>query len=84
MQKITAMGNRRIKVRVDNDREKYPDRRPVIRRRPYVILLSRSEWSWNGTEFLSLKDLEIIRDYLTEYINSEKSKKEKSKRRNKK
>lgn len=73
------MGNRHIKIRVDNDREKYPDRRPVIGRRPYVILLSRFEWSWNGTEFLSLKDLEIIRDYLTEYINSEKSK-----RRNKK
>lgn len=79
MQKITAMGNRHIKVRVDNDREKYPDRRPVTGRRPYVIFLSRSEWSWNGTEFLSLKDLEIIRDYLIEYINSEKSK-----RRNKK
>ena len=73
------MGNRHIKIKIENDREKYPNREPIEKHRPYTMFLSRGLWHWNGTEYLSLKDMEIIRDYLTEYINNEKSK-----RRNKK
>lgn len=68
------MGNRHIKIKVDNDREKYPNRKLIEKHRPYTIYLSRGLWHWNGTEYLSLKDMEIIRDYLTEYIEQEKSK----------
>lgn len=68
------MGNRHIKVRIENSKDKYPDRRHLYNGvRKYTLYLTRYENHWNGSEYLSLKDLEIIRDYLTEFIQTEKS-----------
>lgn len=68
------MGNRHIKIKIENSKDKYPDRHFYNGVRKYTLYLTRYESHWNGTEHLSLKDMEIIRDYLTEYINNEKSK----------
>lgn len=67
------MGNRHIKVRVENSKDKYPDHHFYRGVRKYTLYLTRYENYWNGSEHLSLKDLEIIRDYLTEFIQTEKS-----------
>ena len=67
------MGNRHIKIRVENSKDKYPDRHFYKGVRKYTLYLTRYNNHWNGTEYLSLKDLEIIRDYLNEFIQTEKS-----------
>lgn len=66
------MGSRHIRIRVQNNREKYPNTRAYRGIRRYTLYLTRSDHYWNGTESLSLKDLEIIRDYLNQYIYNEK------------
>lgn len=67
------MGNRHIKIRIENNKDKYPDRHLYMGVRKYTLYLTRHENYWSGSEWLSLKDLEIIRDSLTEFIQTEKS-----------
>ena len=66
------MGSRHIRVRIENHKEKYPDVRSYNGIRRYTLFLTRNDHYWNGTESLSLRDLEIIRDYLNQYIYNEK------------
>lgn len=67
------MGDRHINIKIENQREKYPNRKSYRGIRRYTLYLTRYNNYWNGTESLSLKDLEIIRDFLSEYIQQEKS-----------
>lgn len=67
------MENRHIKIKIENSKDKYPDRHLYKGVRKYTLYLTRNEHHWNGSESLSLKDLEIIRDYLNEFIQTEKS-----------
>ena len=66
------MGSRHIRIRVQNNREKYPNTKSYRGIRRYTLYLTRYDHYWNGTESLSLKDLEIIGDYLNQYIYNEK------------
>lgn len=67
------MGNGHIKIKIENSKDKYPDRHFYNGVRKYTLFLTRHGNHWNGTEYLSLKDLGIIRDYLNEFIQTEKS-----------
>lgn len=73
------MGSRHIRVRVQNNKEKFPSVRSYRGKRRYILYLTRYDYYWNGTESLSLKDLEIIRDYLNQYIYNEKSRRKRRK-----
>lgn len=66
------MGSRHIRVRVQNNKEKFPSVRSYRGKRRYTLYFTRNDHYWNGTESLSLRDLEIIRDYLNQYIYNEK------------